>query len=144
MPAMICMRYVTKLTFVPLPSPPISLQIPGPSDYPAPPIKWINEGAGGKFNESKPKTPLQWIELRAGDVPSPQDYPAPKLPGTGGGRFSEARPKSDVEWKIMRAKEVPGPGACKTEDEEGWGRRGSQRVTVCACMLYSSRCDRLL
>lgn len=76
------------------------------SDYPAPKLPGTS---GGKFNASKPKTELEWIEYHASQLPGPADWPAPPLPGPSGGRFSTAKPKSDVDWIMYRAAQMPGP-----------------------------------
>ena len=84
--------------------------MPGPADHPAPKL---SRPSGGRFNEGKSKTEVEWAIYHASFRPGPADYPAPPLPRAGGGAMSEAKPKSDLDWRIYEHSQLPGPGEHK-------------------------------
>ena len=65
--------------------------------------------AGGRFNQSEPKTALDWEIHRASQIPAPSATHS-NLEQLPGGRFSHATPSkySKEELEAMRS---PGPGA---------------------------------
>ena len=80
---------------------------PGPGAY-AIPSTLVK--SGGAWSNHKPKTEIDWIEARAGDVPGPGTYKSPTTLNSSGGSWSKYKPMSDVDWAIKRAKDLPGPG----------------------------------
>jgi len=65
---------------------------------------------GGRFNESNPKSDMDWLVLREKAQPGPGFYDAP-LAATSGGSLSRSSAKSDLEAAVQRAKALPGPGS---------------------------------
>ena len=57
--------------------------------------------SGGQFSTAYAKTPLEWIEYRAKQLPGPQDYYPRESLKENSFRFSEAKPKSDVGIMIF-------------------------------------------
>ena len=69
---------------------------------------------GGKFNLSKPKTEIEWVQKRSKESPGPSDYADFSLKSasdrSSGGKISTAKPKSETEILMLRSAETPGPG----------------------------------
>jgi hypothetical protein len=78
---------------------------PGPGEYKLPEISL----SGGKFNESNPKSDIDWTIYRGQQLPAPNQYSIQE-PLKAGGAFSMAYPKTDVDIKMKMAAQIPGPG----------------------------------
>lgn len=95
---------------------PQSAAKPGPGEYPG--IDKATKIGGGKFNNSRAKSDLEWTMYRAKHLPGPSDYDTPTtdvngrsstVTKVGGGKWNRAISKSGLEWEIYRASQVPGP-----------------------------------
>ncbi len=89
---------------------------PGPGQYPG--IDKVATIGGGKFNNSRAKSDLEWTIYRAKQLPGPSDYDTPTtdvngrsatVSKVGGGKWNRAASKSGLEWDIYRASQLPGP-----------------------------------
>jgi len=89
---------------------------PGPGEYPG-----VDKGVkigGGRFNNSRAKSDLEWTIFNAKRLPGPADYDTPTtdvngrsatVSKVGGGKWNRAASKSGLEWDIYRASQLPGP-----------------------------------
>ena len=81
---------------------------PGPGEYQ---IASALSTFGARIGRENPKSDIEWIMLRAAELPGPDAYQSSVYKPTGPApRFSTAIVPSDIEWKIMRAPLTPGPG----------------------------------
>jgi len=85
-------------------------------------MKNLEASSGGKFNQSKSKSDIEWTIHHAKQKPGPGTYMSEPLESPiKGGRISVAKVKSDIDWKIMRASQVPGPGEYKASETKTGG-----------------------
>ena len=71
--------------------------------------------SGGRFNLSKPKTELDWVEYRAKDLPAPgtgqPEMGFSTFNSTRGGKISETTSKGMIDQHVYEKRGLPAPGA---------------------------------
>ena len=93
-------------------------ELPAPGQYYGLPGRRGSFGktvSGGRFNMSKPKSELDWVEYRAKDLPAPGTG-QPKMGfstfnATRGGKISETTSKGMIDQHVYEKRDLPAPGA---------------------------------
>ena len=88
-----------------------SATAPGPSDYARRSSKGDDhkDVSGGRFNEGKPKSDIEWQMFRAARIPGPAHYKVPRGLDRRGGTISRSVKTELYGNEIRRARLLPGP-----------------------------------
>lgn len=90
-----------------------------------------SQPCGGKFNESRPKSWIDWNIYLSRSIPGPATYAphlAPNLPK--GGKFNAARTPSALDMAIMRARDLPGPVSASGQIPSTLGTSGVGKINM--------------
>ncbi|GBG27486.1 Hypothetical Protein FCC1311_037082 [Hondaea fermentalgiana] len=96
-----------------------------------------SQPSGGKFNESRPKSWIEWNVYLTKGQPGPAAYAphlAPNLPK--GGKFNAARTPSALDLAIARARDLPGPVSATGQIPSTLEKSGVGRVSMSRGKTY--------